>query len=279
MGGRWDATNVADGAVAVVTNVGLDHAEVIGPTLADIATEKSGIIKPGSVVVLGEQSPSLRGIFEARHSAGVWHRGVEFACERNDAAVGGRVIDVRTPSGTLADLYLPLHGPHQGINATVAVTACEAFFGRVLDPSVVTDALAGVAVPGRFEVLRRQPLVVLDGAHNVDGARALTATLDDEFAGRVPDVLVVGFTSGRDPAEMLSILRASLAREVIACTPPHPRGIAAAAVAEAVDFPVGVAPSVPAAVARAMESAGDNDFVLVTGSLYVVGDARTALRR
>jgi dihydrofolate synthase/folylpolyglutamate synthase len=282
MGGRWDATNVADGAVAVVTNVGLDHAEIIGPTRVEIAQEKSGIVKPGSVLVLGETDPELVPIFEARPSAAVWHRDQEFGAERNVVALGGRVIDVRTPSALIEDLFIPVHGAHQGDNAACALAGAEAFFGRALEEAVVVEAFAGVSVPGRFEIVRRRPTVVLDGAHNPDGARALAQTLEEDFAGRAPEVLVVGFTTGRDPAEMLGILGADRARLVIACRPPHPRGMDPAEVvsaASAAGIEAVAATSVGAAVARAMESVSDEELILVTGSLYLVGDARRVLRR
>ncbi|MHB8465546.1 MAG: bifunctional folylpolyglutamate synthase/dihydrofolate synthase [Acidimicrobiales bacterium] len=277
LGGRWDSTNVASGEVAVVTNVGLDHAEVIGPTLRDIATEKAGIIKPRSTVVLGETDPSLVPIFLAPPAAAMWRRDVEFGCTRNVAAVGGRLLDLETPGGVTSDLFLPLHGPHQGDNAACALAATEAFFGRPISPSVAASAFASVTVPGRFEIVRRRPLVVLDGAHNPDGARALRRTLDDDFSGRRADILVVGFTAGRSPEEMLELIGASSARQIIAVAPPHPRALPAAAVAAAAGPRAITAANVPAAIARALESAADEDFVLVTGSLYLVGDARAAL--
>src|SRR5205814_5905719 len=132
LGGRWDATNVADGQVAVVTNVSLDHAETIGPTLADIAGEKAGIVKPGSTLVLGETDPALVEIFRAAGASETWERGRDFACEHNRLAHGGRIFDVRTPGGSYEGLYLPVHGAHQGDNAALALTAAEAFFGAPL---------------------------------------------------------------------------------------------------------------------------------------------------
>jgi len=281
LGGRWDATNVADATVAVVTNVGLDHAEVIGPTRADIATEKAGIVKPGSLLVLGEPDPELLPIFEARDADAVWVRGRDYGWAKNVVAVGGRLVDLFTPSGVTPDVFVPLHGPHQADNAAGALAAAEAFFGRRLDARAVADAFAVVEVPGRFEVVRRRPLVVLDGAHNPEGARAVRATLDDDFAGRSPDVLVVGFTGQRDALAMLRALDASRSRLVIACKPPSPRGLDPAAVAAAgssLGVRAEVVPSVASAVARATELVGDDDFVMVTGSLHVVGEARAALR-
>jgi dihydrofolate synthase / folylpolyglutamate synthase len=281
MGGRWDATNVADGAVAVVTNIGLDHAEVIGPTRVEIAREKAGIVKPGAILVLGETDPELMPIFEERPASAVWHRNQEFGCERNLVALGGRLMDLRTPADVADDVFLPLHGPHQGDNAACALAAAEAFFGWPMDLSVVREAFAGVAVPGRFEVVRRKPLVVLDGAHNPDGARALALTLAEDFAGRLPEVMIVGFTAGRDPVEMLRLLGADRSRLVIACRPPHPRALEPAKVVEAAagaGIDAVAVNGVAGAVARAMEVVSDSEFVLITGSLYVVGEARGVLR-
>ena len=281
LGGRWDATNVADGAVAVVTNVGLDHAEVIGPTRADIATEKAGIVKPGSTLVLGEPDPDLYPIFEARDADAIWARDRDFGWARNVVAVGGRLVDLFSPSGVTPEVFVPLHGPHQGDNAACALAAAEAFFGRGLDARVVRDAFAAVEVPGRFEVIQRRPLVVLDGAHNAEGARAARATIDDDFAGRSPDILVVGFTGNRDPTTMLGVLDASRSRLVIACKPPSPRGLdpaVVAAAAGAMGVRAEVVPSAAEAARRAVEEAGEDEFVLVTGSLHVVGEARAALR-
>ncbi len=152
LGGRWDATNVADGAVAVVTNVGLDHAEVIGPTREDIAVEKAGIVKAGSTLVLGEPDPSLYPVFASRHADAIWARDQDYGLTRNVVALGGRLVDLFTPSGTTPDVFVPLHGPHQGDNAACALAAAEAFFGRRLDARTVTDAFAVVEVPGRFDV-------------------------------------------------------------------------------------------------------------------------------
>ena len=129
LGGRWDATNVADGAVAVVTNVALDHAELIGPTLVDVAKEKAGIVKPDATLVLGETEPELAAIFRDGPAATVWMRDVDFGCVENGLAHGGRLVTLRTPGHEYADVFLPLHGAHQGDNAAVALAAAEAFFG------------------------------------------------------------------------------------------------------------------------------------------------------
>ncbi len=280
LGGKWDATNVADGQVAVVTNVSLDHAETIGPTLADIATEKAGIVKPGSTLVLGETDPVLAEIFRSAGAAEVWERDRDFGCTVNQLAHGGRLVDLRTPGASYDDVYLPLHGAHQGDNAAIALAAAEAFFGAPLDAEVIEDAFAGVRVPGRLEVVSRQPLVVLDGAHNPAGAAAAAEAIAEAFGDVAGRVVVVGLLQGKDPVEMLQALQADGARVLVACPAPSPRTLPpddVAAAARSMGIESETANSVPEALARALAIASPDDLVLVTGSLYVVGAARAAL--
>jgi dihydrofolate synthase / folylpolyglutamate synthase len=279
--GRWDATNVADATVAVLTNVGRDHTDGSEGWRQRIAEEKAGIVKPGSTFVLGEADPELRPIFAAAPAEQMWVRGDDFACETNVLAVGGRSITVRTPHGTHPDLFLPLHGPHQGENAAIAIAAAEAFFGRAIDEEVLAGALAQVTVPGRLEVVRHSPLVVLDGAHNPDGARALAHALQEGFAPAGGRHLVLGVLAGRDPAELLDALGVGPTDQVVCATPPSPRGLPADELAEAVTATgarATVVPEVGEAFRRALDRAGDDDLVLVTGSLYTVGEARSASR-
>ena len=271
---------MADADVAVVTNVSLDHAEILGPTLADIAWEKAGIIKATSRLVLGEDDPELAGVFRGAAAGEVWERGADFGCEDNQPAHGGRLLDLRTPTASYDGVYLPLHGAHQGDNAAVALAAAEAFFEGPLSPGVVEQAFSGVRAPGRMEVVARRPLVILDGAHNPAGARAAAATLASEFAAAGSRVLVVGLLQGRDPAEMLAALGADHARVVVACPPPSPRALPAAAVsdaARAMGLEAMTATSVEEALERALALAREDDLVLVSGSLYVVGAARSVL--
>jgi dihydrofolate synthase/folylpolyglutamate synthase len=280
LGGRWDATNVADALVAVVTNVSLDHQEVIGPTRADIAREKAGIVKPDSLLVLGETDPHLAAIFRSVAARDVWQRDEEFGCVDNRLAVGGRLLELRTPGASYADVALPVHGAHQGDNAAIALAAVEAFFEASLDREVVDDGFAAVRLPGRLEVVGRRPLVVLDGAHNPAGARALAAALDEAFGEASSRVLVVGILRGRDPAEMLAALDAGRARLVVTCPPPSPRALPPgelATAARALGVAAETAATVPEALARAREAAEPGEMVLITGSLYVVGAARAVL--
>jgi dihydrofolate synthase/folylpolyglutamate synthase len=281
--GRWDATNVVNSSVAVVTNIALDHTEFAGPRLEDIAFEKVGISKPGSVLVVGDTNEELREIWNAAESAAVLLRGNDFEVSENELAVGGRMIDVRTERAVYRELPLPLHGQHQGDNAAIALTAVEEFFGNVLDVDVVREGFAAVKMPGRFEVLGRGPLVVIDGAHNPAGADVCAQVFFDDFSPEGKRILVVGALKGRDPQMLLSALRADEFDVVICCTAPSPRGLAANDLATAAKQmgceQVVVCETVEAASDKALSIAREEDAVLVAGSLYVVGSARTYLRR
>lgn len=301
LGGRWDATNVADGLVSVVTNVALDHVELLGPTREHIAREKAGIVKPGSTLVLGERDPALYGIFASEAPATVLWAGRDFEVESNTVAVGGRLVDLRTPAALYEGVFLALHGRHQAHNFLCALVAAETFFGRPIEDKLVAEAAALVRSPGRMEVVSQHPLVVLDGAKNVAGAAASAGSLAEEFgwgrhpagAGSPPGteavaasralarrVMVVGMLRGKDPEEMLQALGAVSADLVVACAAPSPRTQPpedVAAAARALGTASVVRPSVGEALETAVSEAGDNGMVIVTGSLYVVGAARTAL--
>lgn len=282
LGGTWDATNVVDGQVAVVTNVSIDHVEYLGPTREDIAKEKAGIVNPGSTLVLGETDPALTSIFLDRGPAAVVTRGAGFGVTTSRLAHGGRLVDLYTPGGHYDEVLLPLHGAHQAENAAAALAAAEAFLGRPLDRAVVDEAFAAVQSPGRLEVVGHAPLVLLDGAHNVVGAGALRAALAEEFAD-APRILVVGLLREKEPHEMLEALGAATAAHIVCCRPPSPRALDPEVVAAAARD-LGVEPDrvetvdlVAQAVARALAIATPEDQVVVTGSLYAVGAARAVL--
>jgi dihydrofolate synthase/folylpolyglutamate synthase len=280
LGGTWDATNVVDGRVAVVTNVSLDHIEVLGDTVELIATDKAGIVKPEAVAILGDTEPStvaLQARLARRHGAReVWRRGVELSLPRNDRAVGGRLVSVRTPLGGHDDVFVSLHGAHQGANALCAIAAVEAF-GNVALGEEVLDALADVRVPGRLEVLRTHPTVLLDGAHNAAGADVLATALVDAFAVAGTTRCVLGVLRNRDPVTLLAPLARAGVRVAYCCEPPTPRALEATAVARAaaalgLDARVHVDPA--AALDASLDDAANDDLVVVTGSFYVVGAAR-----
>jgi dihydrofolate synthase/folylpolyglutamate synthase len=278
--GRWDATNVADGAVAVVTNVAGDHTDFAPGWRQAVAEEKAGIVKPGATLVLGEADSELRPIFDATPAERTWVRDEDFGVVANRMGIGGRVVTVRTPHGVLDDLLLPVWGAHQGDNLAVALAATEAFFDRPLDRAVTVESLAQLTLPGRTEVVGNHPLVVLDGAHNPAGAEVLATTMAEDFAFADEQVLVVGALQGRDPAALLDALRAPAARLVIATEPPTVRALPAAelaAAAHGMGAEVEVLPDVHDAVGRALAVAGEDDLVCITGSLYLVGAARALL--
>ncbi len=306
LGGRRDATNVVDGTVAVVTNVSLDHVDTLGPTLADIAAEKAGIVKPGATLVLGVDDPELRPIFRAEGAEEVWERGPRqaewrasqlgsadmgsadvgstqrptFGCDANRLAHGGRLVDLHTPGASYPEIYIPLHGAHQGENAACALAAAEAFLGAPLAPGLVAEGLGTVEVPGRMEVVGRSPLCILDGAHNPAGARAAGATLADDFAGAGQLVVVMGLLAGRCPVEMIEALGRGRVRLVVAAPPPSPRALAPQQVASAagqLGLDSVVAATTAEAVEMALDEASEDEAVLVTGSLYLVGAARAML--
>jgi dihydrofolate synthase/folylpolyglutamate synthase len=279
--GKWDATNVVRAQVAVITNIGMDHNELAGPTLADIAREKSGIIEPTSAAVIGETDPAIVAVLSDPPAASRLLRGTDFETAGNTLAVGGRLVDIRTPTTIYPDVFVPLHGAHQGDNASIALTAVEAFFAAPLSEDVVTEGFATVTVPGRFEVLGYQPLVVIDGAHNPAGADTCAQVFFDDFDPEGRRILVVGTL--REPTAMLEALRADEFDIVVACTAPSPRGVPAADVARAAVAlgcdEVLAADDVAAACALAMRGADGDDAVLAAGSLYVAGAARPALQR
>ena len=276
--GRWDATNVVDAQVAVITNVALDHMEFAGPTKLDIAREKAGIIKPNSAVVVGETDPELVEVFREAGGAVVLERGEQFDCLENQLAVGGRLVDLRTPTTVYSDLFIPLHGRHQGDNAAVALTAVEAFFASPVPEELVVEAFQSVVMPGRFEVLNHLPLVIVDGAHNPAGADTCAQVFFEDFHPEGRRILIVGCLRGRDPAQLLGALRADEFDVVLCCTAPSPRGLPASELLAAArgvgcDDVYEVA-SVTAACQRALDMAGVDDAIVVSGSMYVVGQAR-----
>ena len=274
--GRFDATNIVGGRVAVVTNIGFDHTSGEGDWQLRIAAEKAGIVKPDAHLVLGDVEPRLVALFRAERPATVWWLGTDVTTTAEHAVVAGRRLTVTTPMQTLPDIDVPLHGPHQSRNAAVAIAAASAFLGRSLQPAAVVRGLAEVRMPARLEVVGERPRIILDGAHNPDAARALTVAMRT-LACRGRRILVVGMLAGRDPVAMLDDLEAAGFDRVIACTAPtararpaaeivaaaNSRGIEAIAADDAID-----------ALRLALGDAGPHDQVLVTGSIYLVAAAR-----
>jgi dihydrofolate synthase / folylpolyglutamate synthase len=291
MGGTWDATNVADGQVAVVTPVAVDHAEYLGTTVEAVAAEKAGIIKPDAFAVLAQQPVEAGEVLlrrVANVAATVAREGLEFGVLNRVPAVGGQLLALRGLGGTYDELFLPVLGAHQAHNAACALVAAEAFLGGGrdrLDEEVVRAALAGVASPGRLEVIRRSPPIILDAAHNPAGARAAADAVGESFA-LTRLVGVVGVLAGKDVAGILEAFEPVLA-EVVVTQSSSPRALDVDVLARAaVDVfgpdRVEVVPRLDDALdaaVRLAESDGDlGGGVLVTGSIVTVGDARRLLR-
>ncbi|HVL91540.1 MAG TPA: folylpolyglutamate synthase/dihydrofolate synthase family protein [Actinomycetota bacterium] len=278
MGGSWDATNLVNGRVALITEVAVDHPE-LGATPVEIAREKAGIIKRGAVCVTGERDPAVLEVIRRRcGEVGATLRRIdaEFAIEKRALAMGGTAMTLRVGERVYRDVFLPLFGAHLAHDAAVALAGVVAFLGdRDLHDGVVANAFAAVTDPGRVEVVQRRPLIVLDGAHNPDAARALAETMAESFQfDRL--TLVAGMLAGKDVEGTMSPL-AALATEVIATVPPSGRAVPAEVVAAAVEAfgtPVRVIEDPRAAFTAAVEGAGDRDAVLVAGSLYLVAAVR-----
>jgi len=294
LGGSWDSTNVVDGVVAVVLPVAVDHARYLGDNPVQIATDKAGIIKVGATAVLAEQRPAVMDALLARAAevgARVVQENVDFGVESRSPAVGGQIVTLRGLRGRYEGVFLPLYGAHQAQNAVVALAAVESFAGDVpLDDALVRAAFAEVTSPGRLEVVRRSPTIVLDAAHNPHGAEALAAALEDSFAFD-PLIGVVGVMTDKDYEGVLAALEPHLAH-VICTQNSTPRAMPAAdlaATAEDIFGPdrvtvvprLGEAIDQAAALAEAGEAFGSplgSGAVLVTGSVVTVGEARTMLR-
>ncbi|WP_295830203.1 cyanophycin synthetase, partial [uncultured Microbacterium sp.] len=282
MGGEWDSTNTADGDVAVFAPIDIDHVDRLGSTIAEIATVKAGIIKPGATVVSAAQpDEALRAIRTRAEKEGatVAVAGDGFALEGQTLAVGGQQLDIRGVAGTYREVYLPMYGAHQGANAALAVAAVESLVGGGTQPlaaDVVADGLGNATSPGRLQLVGTAPTVLVDAAHNPHGARALVAALDEAF-----DIdewgAVVGILDGKDAAGIMSALVPAVAR-VFATAPDSDRATdpdVIADVAEAADLPVTVHPTLEDAAdaARAWAAESDRRAVVVAGSVVLAGEA------
>ncbi|OFJ52673.1 bifunctional tetrahydrofolate synthase/dihydrofolate synthase [Mycolicibacterium grossiae] len=308
MGGRWDATNVINAPVAVITPIGIDHADYLGDTIAEIAAEKAGIITRAeddlvpvdTVAVIGQQAPEAMEVLLAqtvRSDAAVAREDSEFAVLRRETAIGGQLLELQGLGGVYSDVFLPLHGEHQAHNAVVALAAVEAFFGagadRQLDVDAVRAGFAAAASPGRMERMRSAPTVFIDAAHNPAGAAALAATLEQEFDFRYL-VGVVSVMSDKDVDGILSALEPAFDMLVVTHN-GSPRALDVEALALRAEERFGpervvTAATLPDAIETAttlveQEGAGDDEVgfsgagIVITGSVVTAGAARTLFGR
>lgn len=289
LGGTHDATSVADADVAVITPIDLDHTHLLGSTAAEIAGEKAGIIKPGAMAVLAGQSREVAEVLLARCAevgAMPYREGVDFSLLDRTVAVGGQMVRLQAAGGPVEDVMVPLHGAHQARNAAVAFGAVSAFGGMAtLDDDVIREGFSDVVAPGRMEVVRQTPTIVLDGAHNPHGARAAAQTVAEVFTFR-PTVGVIAAMADKDVA---GVLRAwSEIFDHVVCTRPAstdramPSATLADRAGEVFDRSrVEVVDRLDDALERAVQlaDAGEDDAggVVVTGSIILVGEARNLL--
>ncbi len=278
MGGSWDATNLIDGEVAVITPIGMDHVAELGPTITDIAGEKAGIVKPGNVAVVREQADEAAAVLRAHAEeleATLRWEGEDWEVEERLQAVGGQSLRLRGVQATYEDLFLPLFGEYAARNAAAGIVAIEELTGQPLHEESVRSGLRVVSVPGRLEVIEHDPTLVLDGAHNPDGARAL-ATAMREFFRWKRLLLVIAVSANKDLDGIADAL-APIADVVYATKNESVRSAEAETVAEAFatrDVDVQVQSSVASAIEAARTAAEPDDVILVTGSLFTVGDAK-----
>jgi dihydrofolate synthase/folylpolyglutamate synthase len=300
MGGTWDSTNVADGAVAVITPVAIDHTNYLGDTVTSIATEKAGIIKAGATAVLARQQPDAAQVLLRRAAAvgaAVAREGLEFGVAERELAVGGQLLTLRGLSGDYPDVMLPLFGAHQAANAACALAAVEAFAGMTpggpapeagqLGEELVRQAFAAVTAPGRLEIVRRSPVVIVDSAHNPAGMAVSMDAVTEAFAfGTLVAVLAV--SADKDVAGICAELE-PVVSHLVATQNSSERSMRAPALAEVAGEIFGpervtstgrLDEAIDAAIALADEAAGDHPGsagVLVTGSVVTAGEARVLL--
>ena len=281
MGGEWDATNVADGVVAVFTPVALDHTERLGPDIETIARTKSGIIKPAAMVVSAPQEPEAELVL--REAAALTESTINVLGSGgtsvvSEVAVGGQLVSIIGLAGTYDDLFVALLGDHQAVNAAVALMAVESFLGganRSIDKELLAQAFATVTSPGRLQRVASNPTVIVDAAHNPHGARSLAEGLTSYFD--FDDItLVFGSLADKDYLEFLSTL-APFVHRVILTTPPSDRAVEAAAIGAALTLPPDILvtvqpdPVIALVEARAYAAQSAKGAVVVSGSISLVG--------
>ena len=291
MGGQWDATNVVDADVSVITPIGLDHMEYLGSTITEIAATKAGIIKEQGFIVLAQQTPEaavelLRRAAEV--GADIAREGLEYSIDSRAIAVGGQLISITGLRGHYDDIYLPLHGKHQASNAAAALIAVEAFFGEQdLDIDAVRAGFANVTSPGRCEIIHRDPTIILDAAHNPHGAKAIAETMQSEFT--FDEITgIVALMADKDVLGILQELEPIL-NQIIVTTNSSERSMSVADLNKLASQVFGAdrvfaEDTLQGAIDRAVKDAirplsDESLAILITGSVVTVGEARTAIRK
>ncbi|WP_283138293.1 bifunctional folylpolyglutamate synthase/dihydrofolate synthase [Rhizohabitans arisaemae] len=291
MGGTWDATNVVSGAVAVITPISLDHTAYLGSEVAQIAEEKAGVIKPGAVAILAQQPLPAAEVLVRRAAevgATVAREGLEFGVLGREIAMGGQLLRLQGLKGVYDEVFLPLYGEHQAGNAACALAAVETLTGGEdpLDPELVRRAFAQLTSPGRLEVVRRGPTVIVDATHNVGGMEATIDALHESF-GFARLIGVVAVMADKDVAGLLELLEPVL-EEIVVTGNSSPRSMSPRELGEIAEDVFGedrvhVVERLDDAIdegLRLAEETGEftGNGVLVTGSVVTAGEARILLR-
>jgi dihydrofolate synthase/folylpolyglutamate synthase len=281
MGGQWDSTNVADGDVAIFTPISIDHAERLGSTIHEIAKTKSGIIKPDAIVLSSAQTREAEAVLSAKaaeigESFAIY--GKDFEAFNISKEKSGQRFSVRTLAGEYHDLFIPLHGEYQVENAALAICAAEAFVGggsQRISEDVLRVALADFSSPGRLQIISREPLTILDAAHNPDGARSLARALRDSFDSP-RTVAVLSILEEKDASGFFEELRQAPIDQVIVTKSTSPRAMDIANLTNlAREYFTSVtnAPSVFSAMEAAKKIVASDGAIVVAGSITLVGDA------
>ncbi len=282
MGGAIDSTNVVKPLLSIITNVSMDHMDYLGHTIEEITRVKAGIIKPGTPVVTaagGEALEVIESVCLDKKSP-LYVVGRDFSWQPAAWNLSGQEFSLRGRRGYYEKLFIPLLGRHQLVNAATAVAAAEVLIdlGVSLNADMVRRGLARTRWPGRMEIVSQKPLVIIDGAHNYDGARCLRQALKDYFPGR-SIVLVIGMLGDKERARVAAEL-AGAARAVVVTRPDNPRAHNWRELAEEVRnyaSEVYLLEDTGEAVRKALALAGPEEVVLITGSLYMVGSAREVI--
>ena len=284
LGGAIDSTNVVTPLVSVITNIAMDHMDYLGNTIKEVAQVKAGIIKPGVPVVTAATGEGLQVIKEVSRGKGspLTLVGRDITWEHISLSPDSQRFTVRGHRGAYENLFLPLLGRHQQTNAAVAVAAAEVLmdFGVDISAGAVRKGLAATRWPARLEIVHEKPLVVIDGAHNYDGARCLRRALQDHFSGKKM-ILVIGMLADKERARVAAEL-AGAAGAVVVTKPNSPRAgkwRELAVEAERYTPEVYLVEDIKKAVNKALSLAGPEDMVCITGSLYTVAEARELLRQ
>jgi len=274
LGGLWDATNLVASSVAVLTHVDVDHAEFLGTTPLENATEKVGILKPDAIMISAKQQRDVFELIDRTAGHRLKYMGRDFEITTDEPALGGRFLSVRGLFTDYQELSLPLYGPHQSRNLALAIAACEAFLDRALDPLALKEALRIITSAGRMEIAGRRPLVVIDGAHNPDGAAALTEAIGQSFP-RTKLTLIAGISEGKDSTGILQHLL-PLADRVIYTRGTHPRSTDPHLL-PTLGRDVEIIEPFSKAIDVARDQASEEDMIVVAGSLFLSGEARDYL--